>query len=56
MSGNARSFLHVLNLRQRGNAQWEIQDLSEDIVAELRDWIPYTAQWWDEKGPVQISP
>lgn len=56
MSGNARSFLHVLNLRQRGNAQWEIRDLSEDIVAELRDWIPYTAQWWDEKGPVQISP
>lgn len=56
MSGNARSFLHVLNLRQRGDAQWEIQDLSEDIVAELREWIPYTAEWWDEKGPVQISP
>lgn len=56
MSGNARSFLHVLNLRQRGNAQCEIRDLSEDVVAELRDWIPYTAQWWDEKGPVQISP
>lgn len=56
MSGNARTMLHVLNLRQRGNAQWEIRDLSEQVVEELRDWIPYTAEWWDEKGPVQISP
>lgn len=56
MSGNARSFLHVLNLRSRGDAQWEIQDLSDEIVAELRPWIPYTCEWWDEKGPVQISP
>lgn len=56
MSGNARSFLHVLNLRQRGDAQWEIQDLSEEIVGELGSWIPYTVEWWDEKGPVQISP
>jgi thymidylate synthase (FAD) len=56
MSGNARSFLHVLNLRSRGDAQWEIQDLSDDIVAELGEWIPYTTEWWDEKGPVQISP
>ena len=56
MSGNGRTFLHVLNLRQRGDSQWEIRDLSEMIVAELREWMPYTAEWWDEKGPVQISP
>lgn len=56
MSGNARTMLHVLNLRQRGNAQWEIRNLSESVVAELREWIPYTCEWWDEKGPVQISP
>jgi len=55
-SGNARTMLHVLNLRQRGNAQWEIRNMSEDVVAELREWIPYTAAYWDEKGPVQISP
>lgn len=56
MSGNARTMLHVLNLRQRGNAQWEIRNLSEQVVAELEEWIPYTAEWWEEKGPVQISP
>lgn len=56
MSGNARTMLHVLNLRQRGNAQWEIRNLSEQIVSELEEWIPYTAEWWEEKGPVQISP
>lgn len=56
MSGNARTMLHVLNLRQRGNAQWEIRNLSEALVAELEEWIPYSAEWWNEKGPVQISP
>jgi len=56
MSGNARTMMHVLNLRQRGDAQWEIQDLSEEIVAELAEWIPYTVEWWADNGPVQISP
>lgn len=56
MSGNARTMLHVLNLRQRGNAQWEIRNLSEQLVQELEEWIPHTAEWWEEKGPVQISP
>ncbi|AGM11415.1 thymidylate synthase [Halogranum tailed virus 1] len=56
MSGNARTMLHVLNLRQRGNAQWEIRNMSDGVVEELREWIPYTAAYWDDKGPVQISP
>jgi thymidylate synthase, flavin-dependent len=57
MTGNARTMLHLLNLRQRANAQWEIRNLSNKIVDDiLEDWIPYTAEWWNEKGPVQISP
>lgn len=56
MSGNARTMMHVLNLRQRGNAQWEIRELSDLIVSELEDWIPHTTEWWEDNGPVQISP
>lgn len=55
-SGNARTMLHVLNLRQTGSAQWEIRELSELIVDELHNWIPHTAEWWEEKGPMKISP
>lgn len=55
-SGNARTMLHVLNLRARANAQWEVRDLSEKITDHLKDWIPYTANWWEKNGPVQISP
>jgi thymidylate synthase (FAD) len=56
MSGNARTMMHVLNLRQKANAQWEIRELSNMIVDELKEWMPYTAAWWEENGPVKISP
>lgn len=56
MSGNARTMMHVLNLRQKADAQWEIRQLSKKIVNELHDWIPYTANWWENNGPVKITP
>jgi len=55
-SGNARTMMHVLNLRQKASAQWEVRELSNKIADLLHDWIPYTADWWDRRGPVQISP
>jgi thymidylate synthase (FAD) len=55
-SGNARTMMHVLNLRQKADAQWEVRELSNKIVDLLHDWIPYTADWWEENGPVKISP
>lgn len=55
-SGNARTMLHVLNLRQRADAQHEIRELSKKITAHLEDWVPYTANWWENNGPVKISP
>lgn len=55
-SGNARTMMHVLNLRQKANAQWEIRDLAEEIADHLEGWMPYTGAWWRENGPVKISP
>lgn len=55
-SGNARTMLHVLNLRQRADAQYEIRQLSDALFQHLSDWLPYTSNWWEKKGPVQISP
>jgi len=56
MSGNARTMMHVLNLRQKASSQWEIRDLSNRIAEELQEWIPYTAHWWEENGPLKNSP
>ncbi|EGQ44316.1 MAG: thymidylate synthase, flavin-dependent [Candidatus Nanosalina sp. J07AB43] len=56
LSGNARTMMHVLNLRQKADAQWEIRELSNEIVNVLENWIPYTEHWWAENGPVKISP
>lgn len=56
MSGNARTMMHVLNLRQKANAQWEVRQLSEKIVDHLEEWMPYTGAWWKDNGPMKISP
>lgn len=56
MSGNARAMLHVLNLRQTAAAQWEVRDVADAMSDYLSKWMPYTAAWWDEHGPLKKSP
>lgn len=56
VSGNARTFLHLLNLRGKANAQWEIRELAERMLDELFTWMPITYTWYDETRPHQISP
>lgn len=55
-SGNARTMMHVLNLRQKANAQWEVRELANRVADKLEAWMPYTGHWWRENGPVKISP
>lgn len=55
-SGNARTFLHLLDMRKKANAQWEIRELSEKLLDELFDWMPYTFQYYEEHGPNKLSP
>lgn len=57
VSMSGRTLLHIANLRMRGNAQWEIRELTEQIVDdEFADWMPMTAHIWDEHGPTDIAP
>ena len=49
MSGNIRSFLHVLDLRHSGAAQSEIQKLSEQLIEELRDYCPIIVDEWEAR-------
>jgi thymidylate synthase (FAD) len=56
MSGNARAMLHVLNLRQTAAAQWEVRDVADAMSDYLSKWLPYTAAWWEDNGPLKKSP
>jgi thymidylate synthase (FAD) len=55
-SGNARTFLHLLNLRDKASAQWEIRELSNKLIDKLMDWMPYTYSWYSENKPHKIGP
>lgn len=55
-SGNARTFLHLLDMRKKANAQWEIRELSEALLDELFDWMPYTFNYYRDHGPNKLSP
>lgn len=56
MSMNARALLHVANMRARANVQWEARELTEKVLDEFSEWMPITAQLWDEHGPIQLAP
>lgn len=56
VSGNARSFLHLLDMRRKGNAQWSIRQLSEQLLDELFEWAPHMFNWYKKNGPNKLSP
>jgi len=56
VSGNARTFLHLLDMRRKANAQRNIRELSEAMLVELFDWMPYTFNYYDQNGPNKLSP
>lgn len=50
MSCNARSLMHVLDLRGKKDAQIEIQWLANALLEAFTDWMPETAQWYTENN------
>lgn len=57
MSVNARTLLHISNLREKANSQWEIRQLTTKVLdEEFKDWMPMTYNLWREHGPTDISP
>jgi thymidylate synthase (FAD) len=55
-SGNARSFMHLFNLRQKASSQWEIRELSEMLSTELKEWMPHSFSWYEQNRPHKIGP
>jgi len=57
VSVNARMLLHIANLRERGDSQWEIREMTNRMLDDVfKDWMPITYELWREHGPTEISP
>lgn len=48
-SVNARSLMHILDLRAKANAQYEIRCLCDLLMVEFEKWMPQVASWYNEK-------
>lgn len=46
MSANVRSLMHILDLRAKGDAQLEIQQMCDLIWPHFEAWVPAIAAWY----------
>lgn len=58
VSFNARSLMHVLDLRSKKDAQLEIQILSNMLFEVFESWMPNVSKWYSEarKGKARLAP
>lgn len=57
MSGNARAWMHILNVRTKGNVQGETKRCADTILDRLEDWMPYTFKKYREDVlPLKLNP
>jgi|APHM01.1.fsa_nt_gi Predicted alternative thymidylate synthase len=56
MSLSLRSILHIMDMRSTADAQWEIRAVSNQMLEELREWCPITAELYDRHGPFAVAP
>jgi len=55
-SMNARSLMHLLDMRLKADAQWEVRELSRRVLEEARDWMPFTFERYAEQHPYKLAP
>lgn len=56
VSVNARMLLHIEDMRKTGESQWEIREMTHKIHDEFVDWMPITAELYEEHGPHKLAP
>ncbi|MFG3819068.1 FAD-dependent thymidylate synthase [Limnothrix redekei] len=58
MSCNARSLMHILDLRAKADAQLEIQKLCDLLMVHFKNWMPALADWYETNrlGKARLSP
>lgn len=58
ISMNLRSWLHILEVRDKLDAQWEIQLASALIAGKVAEWAPEVYAWWvgHRRGKAILAP
>jgi thymidylate synthase (FAD) len=58
MSANVRSVMHLLDLRAKGDAQLEAQQMCELIWPHFETWVPAIAEWYHKQrwAKARLSP
>jgi len=57
MSGNARAWMHLLNIRGKGNVQGEAREIADKVMSEMKNWMPYTFEYFNEQVlPMKLNP
>ena len=58
MTVNARSLMHILDMRLPPNAQWEIRELCGALLDLAELWMPHTFEWYRENraGKHMLAP
>ena len=58
VSGSLRSWLHILDMRLKPNAQYEIRQLMEMTLAQIKRWAPEVTGWWVNHrcGKARLAP
>jgi thymidylate synthase (FAD) len=46
---NARTLLHIADMRAAADAQWEIREFTEEILELTKEWIPNTMEYYMEE-------
>jgi thymidylate synthase (FAD) len=56
VSVNARTLIHIEDMRAKADAQWEIRELTNAVHDEFAQWMPMTTHLYEEHGPHKIAP
>lgn len=55
---SARGWMHLMDVRLKADAQWEMRVLMEMIEREFQHWMPEGHQWWasQRRGKARLAP
>ena len=58
VSANLRAWLHLLDIRLKSDAQFEIRVLMDLVAREVQRWVPEIYGWWSEhrRGKALLAP
>ena len=58
VTGNIRSWFHLLDVRLKADAQQEIRWLMELVAQQVRNWIPEIYSWYEDnrRGKALLAP